>query len=87
MEVARVLGEGLSRVAATVRLLVRDALLRPGVGERELSARYAAVNEQLGPQLGATCSGSSTCTCRTSCVTTRSAAPSSATGASPARRK
>jgi adenylate cyclase len=50
-EVARVLGEALSRVAATVRLLVREAFLAPGIGEHELSARYAAVAEGLSPQL------------------------------------
>jgi adenylate cyclase len=50
-EVARVLGEALSRVAATVRLLVREAFLTPGIGERELSARYAAVAQGLSPQL------------------------------------
>jgi adenylate cyclase len=53
LEVARVLGESLSRVAATVRMLVREALLTPAIGERELSARYAAVNQHLGPQLAA----------------------------------
>jgi adenylate cyclase len=52
LEVTRVLGEGLARVAATVRPLVGEAFLRPGDSERELSARYAAVNAQLGPQLG-----------------------------------
>lgn len=51
-EVARVLGESLSRIAAAVRQLVRGAFLTPEIGERELSARYAAVLEQLGPQLG-----------------------------------
>jgi adenylate cyclase len=51
MEVTRVLGESLSRVAATIRLFLRDALLAPDVGEHELSARYAAVNEHMGPQL------------------------------------
>lgn len=50
-EVARVLGESLSRVAATVRLLVREAYLAPGIGEYELSTRYAAVAEGLSPQL------------------------------------
>jgi adenylate cyclase len=50
-EVARVLGEALSRIAATVRLLVREAFLSPGIGERELSARYAAVAEGLTPQM------------------------------------
>ncbi|HYV14479.1 MAG TPA: adenylate cyclase regulatory domain-containing protein [Conexibacter sp.] len=52
LEVTRVLGEGLARVAATVRPLVGDAFLRPGDSERELSERYALVSEQLGPQLG-----------------------------------
>jgi len=53
LQATRVLGEGLARVAATVRPLVADAFLRPGDSERELSARYAAANAQLGPQLGA----------------------------------
>ncbi len=52
-EVARVLGEALSRVAATVRLLVREAYLAPGIGEHELSTRYAAVAEGLSPQMTA----------------------------------
>jgi len=53
-EMARVLGESLSRVAAAIRLFVRDALLQPDVGERELSTRYAAINEQLGPAMADT---------------------------------
>jgi len=52
MEMARVLGESLSRVAAAVRIFVREAMLEPDIGEHELSARYAAVLEQLAPQLG-----------------------------------
>lgn len=54
VEMARVLGENLSRVAAAVRLFVREQMLAPEVGERELSARYAAINEHLGPQLAET---------------------------------
>lgn len=54
VEMARVLGENLSRVAATVRLFVREQLLTPEIGEQELSARYAAINEHLGPQLAET---------------------------------
>jgi adenylate cyclase len=50
MEMARVLGESLSRVAAAVRVFVRGELLAPDVGEHGLSARYAAVSEQLVPQ-------------------------------------
>jgi adenylate cyclase len=53
-EMARVLGENLSRVAAAVRLFVREQMLTPEIGERELSARYAAINEHLGPQLAET---------------------------------
>ena len=52
-EVARVLGETLSRVASTVRMLVREAYLSPEISERELSTRYAVLSEHLGPQLGA----------------------------------
>ncbi len=54
MEITRVLGESLSRLAATVRMVLRDALLTPDAGEHELSTRYAAVNEHLGPQLAET---------------------------------
>jgi adenylate cyclase len=53
IEATRVLGEGLSKVAATVRTIFRAAYLAPDVSERELSARYATVNEHLGPQFGA----------------------------------
>jgi adenylate cyclase len=53
LQATRVLGEGLARVAATVRPLFADAFLRPGDSERELSARYALASAQLGPQLGA----------------------------------
>jgi adenylate cyclase len=51
-EVARVLGESLSRVAATIRLLVRETFLTPDISERELSTRYDAVRRHLMPQLG-----------------------------------
>jgi len=53
LEVARVLGEGMARVAATLRPLVRDTFLQPGIGERELSERYATASATLGPQLDA----------------------------------
>lgn len=54
VEMARVLGESLSRVAAAVRLFVRDAMLQADVGERELSTRYAVILEQLGPAMAET---------------------------------
>ncbi|HEY4280875.1 MAG TPA: adenylate cyclase regulatory domain-containing protein [Conexibacter sp.] len=53
LEVARVLGEGLARVASTLRPLVRDTFLEPGIGELTLSERYAMASAELGPQLGA----------------------------------
>lgn len=53
LDVTRVLGEGLSRFAASLRPLVREAFLRPEISEHELSSRYAAVSEHLGPQLNA----------------------------------
>jgi adenylate cyclase len=53
LEITRVLGEGLSKLAATVRTTFREAYLAPDVSERELSARYATVNEHLGPQFAA----------------------------------
>ncbi len=52
LEVSRVLGEGLARVAATLRPLVRDTFLHPGDSERELSERYTTVAQELAPQLG-----------------------------------
>jgi adenylate cyclase len=52
LEVSRVLGEGLARVAATLRPLVRETFIHPGDSERELSERYATVTQQLGPELG-----------------------------------
>ena len=54
VEIARVLGENLSRVAAAVRVFVREQMLTPEIGEQELSARYAAINAHLGPQLAET---------------------------------
>lgn len=54
VEMARVLGENLSRIAAAVRLFVRDQMLTPEIGEHELSARYVAINEHLRPQLNET---------------------------------
>jgi adenylate cyclase len=55
IEMARVLGESLSRVAAAVRLFVRDALLAPDVGEHELTIAFADLVDftKLGEQIPA----------------------------------
>jgi adenylate cyclase len=53
LEVARVLGEGLARTAATLRPFVRDTFLEPGIDELTLSERYSMAASELGPQLGA----------------------------------
>ncbi len=52
LEVARVLGQGMSHTAAAVRRLIADALLRPGDEEHSLGLRYAAAAEHLSPLLG-----------------------------------
>src|SRR6185436_14855351 len=47
--------EELKAAVAEDRLVfLRVERLGPDVGERELSARFAAINEHLGPQLGET---------------------------------
>jgi adenylate cyclase len=51
LEVCRVLGDSMARVAATVGGVVRDTLVRPGDTERDLGLRYAQVTRELGPQL------------------------------------
>jgi adenylate cyclase len=51
LEVCRVLGDSMARVAATVGGVVGDTLARPGDTERDLGLRYAQVTRELGPQL------------------------------------
>jgi adenylate cyclase len=51
LEVCRVLGDSMARVAATVGGVVGDTLVQPGDTERDLGLRYAQVTRELGPQL------------------------------------
>jgi adenylate cyclase len=51
-QVARVMGEGMRRVANASLELVGSALARPGDTERDAGLRYAAVAEQLIPVIG-----------------------------------
>jgi adenylate cyclase len=51
LEVCRVLGDSMARVAATVGGVVGDTLAKPGDTERDLGLRYAQVARGLGPQL------------------------------------
>jgi len=51
LEVCRVLGDSMARVAATVGGVVGDTLAKPGDTERDLGLRYAQVTRELGPQL------------------------------------
>jgi adenylate cyclase len=52
LEVSRVIGEATSRVAAAIRNLVGDSLLRPGDTERDVGLRYAEVARDTAPLLG-----------------------------------
>jgi adenylate cyclase len=52
LEVSRVIGEATSRVAAAIRNLVGETLLRPGDTERDLGLRYAEVARETAPLLG-----------------------------------
>jgi adenylate cyclase len=52
LEVSRVIGEATSRVAAAIRNLAADSLLRPGDTERDVGLRYAEVARETAPLLG-----------------------------------
>jgi adenylate cyclase len=52
LEVSRVIGEATSRVAAAIRNLVNESLLRPGDTERDVGLRYAEVARETAPLLG-----------------------------------
>ena len=51
LEVCRVLGDAMARLAATIGGVVGDTLAQPGDTERDLGLRYAQVTRELGPQL------------------------------------
>jgi adenylate cyclase len=51
VEIARVLGEGLSRAAATITYAFGDSFIKPGDSEDEAGQRFAALAETLLPAL------------------------------------
>lgn len=51
LEVCRVLGDSMARLAATIGGVASETLVRPGDTERDLGLRYAQVTRELGPQL------------------------------------
>lgn len=51
LEVCRVMGDSMARLAATIGGVVGQTLVRPGVTERDVGLRYAQVTRELGPQL------------------------------------
>jgi adenylate cyclase len=50
-QITRVLGESMSRLAATITALFADAFLQPGDTEADVGLRFAALAEQLTPAL------------------------------------
>ena len=52
LEVSRVIGEAMSRVAAAIRNLVGERLLQPGDTERDVGLRYAELARETAPLLG-----------------------------------
>jgi adenylate cyclase len=50
--VARVMGEGMRRVADASMEVVAEALAQPGLTERDAGLRFAAIAEQLVPVVG-----------------------------------
>jgi adenylate cyclase len=51
LEVCRVMGDSMARLAATLGGVVGQTLVQPGDTERDLGLRYAQVTRELGPQL------------------------------------
>jgi adenylate cyclase len=49
VEITRVLGEGMARLAATITAAFADTFLQPGDSEAEVAARFAALAERLMP--------------------------------------
>jgi adenylate cyclase len=51
VEITRVLGEGMARLAATTTAAFVEAFLEPGDSEQEVAVRFALLAEQLTPAL------------------------------------
>ncbi len=52
IEISRVLGEGMSRLAPTITGAFADTYLEPGDNERDVALRYAAMAKALLPSMG-----------------------------------
>jgi adenylate cyclase len=52
LEVSRVMGDSMSKLAASIGGVAGQALLRPGDTERDLGMRYVQATRELGPFLG-----------------------------------
>jgi adenylate cyclase len=50
-EITRVLGEGMSRLAATTTAAFVDTYLKPGDSEQDVALRFAALAQDLAPRL------------------------------------
>jgi adenylate cyclase len=51
-EVARIVGQGMQRIARAVASLAAESLLKPGDNERDLGLRFATAARELAPLLG-----------------------------------
>src|SRR5919201_4070193 len=51
LEAARVIGQNTAQMAEAVRLLVGNALIRPGDSQETLAIRYAQATDELAPLL------------------------------------
>ena len=54
LEIARVIGNSMARLAAASMAVIGETFIRPGDTERDLGLRYAAVASELVPELGQT---------------------------------
>jgi adenylate cyclase len=52
VEITRVLGEGMARLAATTTAAFVEAFLQPGDSEQEVAVRFSLLAEQLTPAVG-----------------------------------
>ncbi len=52
IEITRVLGEGMSRLAATIVAAFAETFLQPGDSEGEVAMRFATMAEELTPAVG-----------------------------------
>jgi adenylate cyclase len=52
IEITRVLGEGMSRLSATITAAFVETFLEPGASEEDVALRFASLAEQLTPATG-----------------------------------